>query len=368
LSELQEEVLTAFKDAIELGDVESLLALNTLITRTAESLCASSPHAAIGVYSKLGYALNALAKKSETQYEHAIQALHLARQIAQREKDLLAQEALCYQLGLAHHFLKRYEGALDWFSQYIAFARQNGDSAGERDAFVNLAHASQKMGKHEQALEWYLQALQMTEEGAGSTLAANINRHMGLSYEALASYERAAVCHRCNFEHCIAMSDIFGQGIATNNLARALMMQGKYEDGVKMYTAHLSYARELHDAVAEAATLANLGLCNSAMGVFPQAVRWNLQHLEIAKSLGDTLQWGRAHGRLAQCYLEIGDIGLCLDAANIHLRSATELNDELGQAVGRPFCARLAVCSCVCAYVGRVDRRCCHSIVLQNLM
>ena len=145
LSDLQEEVLTAFKDAIELGDVDSLLALHNHIADTADSLCASSPHAATGVYSKLGYALNALEKKSEEQHVHAIQALNQARQIAQRENDLLALEALCYQLGLAHHFLKQYEGALDWFSQYIAFARQNGDAAGERDAFVNLAHASQKM-------------------------------------------------------------------------------------------------------------------------------------------------------------------------------------------------------------------------------
>ena len=43
---------------------------------------------------------------------------------------------------------------------------------------------------------------------------------------------------------------------------------------------------------------------------------------------------GRAHGRLSQCYLEIGDARLCLEAANEYLSSAKEHNDEHGQAVG----------------------------------
>ena len=43
---------------------------------------------------------------------------------------------------------------------------------------------------------------------------------------------------------------------------------------------------------------------------------------------------GRAHGRLSQCYLEIGDARLCLEAANEHLSSAKEHNDVHGQAVG----------------------------------
>ena len=33
------------------------------------------------------------------------------------------------------------------------------------------------------------------------------------------------------------------------------MLQGKYDDSLKMYTAHISYARELHDTTAEAAAL-----------------------------------------------------------------------------------------------------------------
>ena len=43
---------------------------------------------------------------------------------------------------------------------------------------------------------------------------------------------------------------------------------------------------------------------------------------------------GRAHGRLAQCYLELGDVRLCLKASGEHLESAKEHNDEHGQAVG----------------------------------
>ena len=37
-------------------------------------------------------------------------------------------------------YVDRYEGALEWFSNYISYAKSNGDYAGERDAFVNLAH------------------------------------------------------------------------------------------------------------------------------------------------------------------------------------------------------------------------------------
>lgn len=40
----------------------------------------------------------------------------------------------------------------------------------------------------------------------GSTLAADVNSHMGLSHEALADYGQAAVCHRCHFEQALALS------------------------------------------------------------------------------------------------------------------------------------------------------------------
>lgn len=101
----EQEVVGAFKSAIERSDTAALQDMHSDILGLAAAVYQQSPHAAMCIYSKLGSAYNALPRHSAAQYSMAMECLHAARQLAIRQNDTLSQAAISYELGLAHEAL-----------------------------------------------------------------------------------------------------------------------------------------------------------------------------------------------------------------------------------------------------------------------
>ena len=94
---------------------------------------------------------------------------------AQRLKDRGMEGAHLGNLGLAYHYLGRYQRAIELHEQGLAIARETGDRRAEGKALGNLGMAYHSLGEYRRAIEFYEQDLAIAREtrdrqGEGTTL------------------------------------------------------------------------------------------------------------------------------------------------------------------------------------------------------
>ena len=71
------------------------------------------------------------------------------------------------------------------------------------------------------------------------------------------------------------------------------------------------------------------------------------QHLNAVRGLRFRAEEGRANGRMAECYRELGRPGESLEYSERYMFVAKELADKGGQAIASSVCLLVFSCSCM---------------------
>ncbi len=144
----------------------------------------------------------------------------------------------------------------------LAAARQLNHQWAEGQALGNLALALAYAGRYAQAIDYYLQRIELAR----------------------------------------AIGDRRGEGVALANLGSAYKDQGAYREALLCHQQALEIAQELKDARAEGAQYGNLGNIFQILGYYREAIDFLERHLAIARSVGDRRGEGNALSNLALAY------------------------------------------------------------------
>ncbi|NPA26648.1 MAG: tetratricopeptide repeat protein, partial [Chloroflexi bacterium] len=167
-------------------------------------------------------------------------------QAARALGDKRAEGALLGALGLAYAALGRVEDAIEHYRQALAIAREIGDRRGEGNRLGNLGNAYADLGRVEEAIEHYQQALAIAREigdrrNEGAWLGA-----LGLAYAAL----------------------------------------GRVEEAIEHYQQALAIAREIGDKRNEGIHAWNLGLAYEKLGDCARAAEWMQILVDYERAIG----------------------------------------------------------------------------------
>ncbi|BCL38844.1 CHAT domain-containing protein [Nostoc sp. MS1] len=205
-----------------------------------------------------------------------------------------AEKATKQEIKLLYDYLGQNSQAL----QQVASRANVGDAFG-KDSFqfqgraLNLNNIGQiylSLGKYDQALKLYQQALNIYKEnnykpGIAVTLnnIARVNANLGKYPQAIELNQQALTIYK-------EVGDRTGEGVTISNLGQIYQKQNQYDKAGELYQQALAMHREVNDKVSEAATLKLLGDTLSAQNQPQLAINFYKQSVNLTESIRQNLR------------------------------------------------------------------------------
>ncbi len=212
--------------------------------------------------------------------------LERALEIAQGQDKSLELQVLNNMAGV-HQAVGKPQEALKIYEQALPIARKIGDRAGEATMLNNMALVYQTTGRPQEALALYEQALPIRREVGDRVGEAATLNNMALVYdvtgkpqEALKLYEQALPIRR-------EVGDRAGEVTTLNNMAAAYRAIGKPQEALALYEQALPIMQEIGYRAGEAATLNNLARVYQTTCKPQEALALYKQALLIMREVGN---------------------------------------------------------------------------------
>ncbi|BAT53270.1 Tetratricopeptide TPR_3 [Nostoc sp. NIES-3756] len=238
--------------------------------------------------------INNLASTNFTlgQYKKSLELAEESANIYSRINN--TEKATKQEIKLLYDYLGQNSQAL----QQIASRANVGDAFG-KDSFqfqgraLNLNNIGQiylSLGKYDQALKLYQQALNIYKEnnyksGIAATLnnIARINANLGKYPQAIELNQQALTIYK-------EVGDRTGEGVTISNLGQVYQKQNQHDKAAGLYQQALAMHREVNDKVSEAATLKFLADTLSAQNQPQLAINFYKQSVNLTESIRQNLR------------------------------------------------------------------------------
>ncbi len=236
-----------------------------------------------------------------------------------------------------------YPRAIDTLRQTVGLALNEGDNGAAGRHLGNLALLYYRLGKLDDALKTFHDALQytrleqdaLTESGLLGNIG-NILREQGRHQEALSYLQEA-------LRIAAQAGDVRGRGIWLSNLGLVYDDLNHPQRALELHTQAVVIARQLNDMRGLAARLGHLGNSHVSAGNISDAVSVFEEAVELLASLGQPREYALRLGVLGNLYMELGQTAhLESDAVRAFERAvvcydraravAAELGDSLSEA------------------------------------
>lgn len=213
--------------------------------------------------------------------QRAQQALHLARQYADRSGEAAAR----VNLGSVERQRGRYDQAVLEFERAVAITREISDQPGYASAQANLGITLDLGGLHADALEAQGEALKIYEAQGKFASASAVLINLGNTLDNLGDTTRARDHYQRALEMKRAHDISKGVGAVLNNLADLTLQSGATEQAIALLDeAIASHARD-GDRIGEGLALSNRGIAHARNGNFDAALADLQQGEAIARDL-----------------------------------------------------------------------------------
>jgi tetratricopeptide (TPR) repeat protein len=201
------------------------------------------------------------------------------------------ENAIAWQLPLAlvDYFDRRKHWA-DWIAiNEIALtgADRDGDAFGRATTRNSLGVANRELGRLDDALRHYAEALEIFSESDDSYATAMLLTNLGNINTTVERYEAAVDFHGRALALFRKIENSYGEALALENLGHTYAQSGRLDDALEHQERALEICREISDRTGEAATLDSLGETLSAAGKVDEAIDRHRMALPIRREVGD---------------------------------------------------------------------------------
>ena len=237
-------------------------------------------------------------------------------------------------LGKAYSLLGKQQQALDYYQQALTISREVEDCEDEGVMLCSIGSVYYALDKEQQALDYYQQALTILREvgdrkGEGVTL-----NNIGLIYSALDKEQQALDYHQQALTISREVEDRRSEGIMLSNIGGLYTAMGDKQQALDYYQQALSIHREVGDREGEGATLNKIGSVYHAMGdKQQQALDYYQQALSIRREVDDRRSEGVTLNNIGLIYSAMGDKQQALDYYQQALSIHREVGDRGGEGV-----------------------------------
>jgi DNA-binding SARP family transcriptional activator/Tfp pilus assembly protein PilF len=291
------------------------------------NLIAVAPHASACQVGQLSAILHRYLDNGG--YYHEAQVLHAA---AARRAEPEVRAAILCNLGVIFWRIDRPQQALDRYLQALEVARDTGDRTIEARALNNIGLVDEHLGRYEEALGRFGQAAQVAAEvgdrpGQARALdnLGNVTEYLGRYDEALAHKQNALAIAR-------EIGDLVGEASSLNNIGNVYERLADHRTALAHYRQALAIGRRLGHAEIEGHALDNVGAAYRHIGDCVQALEHHRAAIDLARKSGNNYLLARTLNNLGETLRQRDDLDAAGDAHREALAVAVALGELQTQA------------------------------------
>lgn len=254
--------------------------------------------------------------------------------------------AVAWQLPVAMvDYLDRRKHWSDWIESHtvgLTAADQLADPFARAAIRNSLGVALRELGRLDEALHLYHEALEIQNETGDSYSKAMLLGNLGNIHTALEQPELGIDFHRKAVALLETTDNLYGKGLALGNLGWAYFKAGRLTEALASYDRSLEICRAIHDRLGEAATLDSLGETLRAAGRTAEAAERFHTALPIRREVGDR------YGELITL-TNLGDVLHDTNQtvlAHAYWKEAAAIAEELGDPGADEVRGRPEACGC----------------------
>jgi tetratricopeptide (TPR) repeat protein len=236
------------------------------------------------------------------------------------------------ELGSAYYSLSEYSRAIEFFQQALTLSQKFADRNGEAASLCNLGNAYYSLGQYQQAIQFQQQSLEIKREKGDRNGEANALGNLGLAYYSLGQYQQAIQFQQQSLEIKREIGDRNGEANALGNLGLAYYSLGQYQQAIQFQQQSLEIHREIGDRNGEANSLCGLGIAYYSLGQYQQSIQFYQQSLEIYREIGDRSGEAKSLGNLGIAYYSLGQYQQAIQFQQQSLEITKEIGDRNGEA------------------------------------
>ncbi|WP_440998427.1 tetratricopeptide repeat protein [Fodinibius sp. SL11] len=253
------------------------------------------------------------------------QALEIAQEINYPEGIAKAHRELGYSNGVMGNF----EEALNHHQKGISYNRKSGDTLGIISQLNDIGNLYKTQTQYDTALEYFFQALELSEANDAERAIASIAGNIGLVYFELENEERAEEFYKRALEINQRLDNRHGMSINYNNLGLLYGDQGNYGQALEYHSKALKIRRDLEYTIRIANSLNNIGRIYMQQNSYDDAMDYLNRALKLNDDRDPDLT-SIIHENLAKVYYS----SKRYDSALVHAEKTLNLSRDFGTKLG----------------------------------
>jgi signal transduction histidine kinase/Tfp pilus assembly protein PilF len=265
---------------------------------------------------------------NEGQYEEAVvkyqQYLNVQGKIRDDQRSTISE---CYgNIGLCYYKMDRYDEAIAWFLKALELQREMGDLESVASTLNNIGLNYKIRGNYDKAIEYYEQTIRIDEElGNGNEIAKTFN-NIGMVYRMWGKYDRAIKYFEKSLHLKKGLGDQAGVSKSLNNMGLVYTDWKKYDQAILCFKESLEMEESGKNEVEIAIRMNNLGRIYYHRHQFDTALFYFEKTLQLHLKNQDQDQIALLYNNIGKVYLAQGQ----QKNAIIFLSSALDIYDKLG--------------------------------------
>ncbi|MFY1684766.1 ATP-binding protein [Micromonospora sp. WMMD730] len=220
----------------------------------------------------------------------------------------------------------------------LAGAQQAGDRVGQANAHRDLARVLCRLGRLDEAVAHYREALILFGALGDHTGQARTHRAFGAMFDGLGRYAEALEHGQRALALYRAAGHLAGEASARNGVGWAHAQLGQYGPALEHCSQALTLLRPTGDRHGEANTWDSLGFIHDRLGQHRRAIRCYGRALALYRRIGDRYDEADTLTRLGETRQAAGDVHGALRT----WRRALDIFDDLGHPDAARVRERLA--------------------------
>ena len=213
--------------------------------------------------------------------KHFKESLNVLKRAENKITKLPAKSAALGNIGNIYHNLGKPDEALEYYQQALEINRKLGYEQGTAHNLNNIGTLYNELGKHDEALKYQEEALEISKKFKDEQAIANSLTNIGTIYTDSGKPEEALKLFQETLE--INKKNKYQEGIANvfNNIGLAHSKLRETDQALDYYHKALKINKKIGYKEGVATNLGNIGLIHITLGKSKEALKYYQEALEV---------------------------------------------------------------------------------------
>ncbi len=231
------------------------------------------------------------------------------------------------QLANAYESLGRRQDALTIFEEALKIVEKTGNQPFQATILNNIGNIYGRQGHYQEAIVNYQKALQIQQQLGTPSIEGTILNGLANAYSGLGEYDKALSI----FEQALKINREIGnpedEASTLNNIATTYREQGRFTEAIELAQQALVLIRQTDNLAGEVTILNNLGILYADQGRSAKALEIQREVLDLARKSENRSLEATALNNIGEAYTDQQQYEQALE----HLMAALTTRTELGE-------------------------------------